>query len=182
MALTAPALVSIAQGQGMKRAIGDVSGLVEQARAEAMATSTWTWVGFSQSTTGPSPELLMVMVSSLDGTTNMAAANLRMVSRPIRIQNVKLLPILTDWAGGIDGIVRFDDASFAFSQTIQNKTVNFGETVLGFNSQGEATLGNGAVPAWIEIGLREMKGTKEITEKTASIRVSGYSGQVDVDY
>ncbi len=80
MALTAPALVSIAQGQGMKRAIGDVSGLVEQARAEAMATSTWTWVGFSQSTTGPSPELLMVMVSSLDGTTNMAAANLRMVS------------------------------------------------------------------------------------------------------
>lgn len=182
MALTTPALVNIAQGQGMKRAIGDVSGIVEQARSEAMATSTWTWVGLSQQNAGPQSELVVVLVASLDGTANMSQTNLRMISRPMRIQNVKVLPSLTHWGQDVDGTVPLAGSTFGFSQTIQGKLIAFDGTVLGFNSRGEASLGDGAVPVWIEIGLRELRGTTEIPDKTASIRVSGFSGQVDVDY
>lgn len=182
MALTAPALVGIVQGQGMKRAIGDVSGIAEQARSEAMATSTWTWLGFAQQDKGTHSELVAVVVASLDGTTNMAQNNLRMISPPIRIENVKLLSTLTEWGQGVTGTVPLSGANFSFSQNIRGQTVTFNNTVLGFNSQGEATRGDGAVPPWIEIGLRELKGLTEMPDKTASIRVSGFSGQVDIDY
>lgn len=182
MALTAPALVGIVQGQGMKRAIGDVSGIAEQARSEAMATSTWTWLGFAQQDKGTHSELVAVVVASLDGTTNMAQDNLRMIAAPVRVENVKLLNTLTDWGQGVSGTVPLSGANFSFSQNIRGQNITFNNAVLGFNSQGEATRGDGSVPPWIEIGLRELKGTTEIPEKTASVRVSGFSGQVDIDY
>jgi len=181
LALSAPALLNVAKGQGMKRAIGEVSELAELARAEAMASSTWIWMGLREQTSSGQRELVAVLVASKDGTTNMAPSNLRIIQNPVRVENVKILPALTQWAS-VSGTVPLVNTSFRFSQTIRGQSLTFSNTVLGFSPRGEATTGNGAVPPWIEIGLREMRGEVEIPDKTASIKISGFSGQQSVDY
>lgn len=181
VALGAPALMELARGQGMKRAVSEVGGLLEQARIEAMATSTWTWVGLAQRDPDAPPELLAVLIASKDGTNNMDADNLRIISRPVRIENVRVLSELTEWAGET-GSVPLTGSSFSFSETVAGESVSFTDTVVGFSPRGEATLSNNTVPPWIEIGLVEMRGAVEIPDRTASIRVSGFSGQQDVSY
>lgn len=180
--LSASALVDAARGQGMKRAIADVGGLVEQARSEAMAASTWTWVGMKQQTAGPENELIAVLVASKDGSTNRAAGNLRLVSRPLRIKNVQVLSGLTGWGGSIDGTRTVSEGDFSFSQTVRGQNITFSDHVLGFTPRGEAAIDSSSVPPWIEIGLQETRGLTPITNKTASLRVSGFSGQLDTDY
>lgn len=182
LTLAVPAMVSIAQGQGMKRAVGEISGLAEQARAEAMATSTWVWLGLKEEMSDGQKKLTAVLICSKDGTSNTTASNLRLIRNPVRIENVKVLSSLTDWASSMPGTQPLASATFALSPTIRGQQVDFSGTVLGFSPRGEASLGNGAVPPWIEIGLRELRGETEITNKTASIRISGFSGQQNVDY
>jgi len=179
--ISAPALLEVARGQGMKRAISDVSGMVELGRGEAMAISTWTWLGLKEQIVNGEPELLAVLMSSKDGTKSTAGSNLHMISRPVHIKRVKILPALTKWAAS-NGTVPLDQASFSFSQTVNGQVVNFSNTVLGFSPQGEAAIASGTVPPWIEIGLRELRGPTEIEGKTASVRVSGFSGQVIISY
>lgn len=183
--LSANALVDVARGQGMKRAIADVGGLVEQGRVEAMATSTWTWVGLRQQTVGSDSELVAVLVASKDGSTNRAASNLRLVSRPIRIKNVQVMPLMTKWGYGVDGLELVSAGGsdkFSFSQIVRGENLNFSTNILGFSPRGEAAINNSSVPPWIEIGLQEMRGTTPITNKIASLRVSGFSGQLNTDY
>ncbi len=182
LALAAPAMFNIAQGQGMKRAIGEVSGLAENARAEAMASSTWIWMGLKEENSGGQKQLLAILVASKDGTTNMATSNLRIIQNPIRIENVRVLSDLTTWGDEVPGTVPLDDSKFKFTQTVRGTATTFSDTVLGFSPRGEATTGNGAVPPWIEIGLCEMRGEVEMPNKKASIRISGFSGQQRVDY
>jgi prepilin-type N-terminal cleavage/methylation domain-containing protein len=180
VALSAPAMVNVARGQGMKRAVSEVSGLIEQGRVEAMATSTWTWVGLVPQNANGGEELLAVLVASKDGTTNRTPANLRMITRPVRIEHVRVLPSLTHWSEG--DTVPLSDGKFSFAQEVLGKSVTFTNSVIGFSPRGEATIDHASVPPWIEVGLRELRGTMEITNKTASIRVSGFSGEINVNY
>ena len=182
IALSGSALMDVARGQGMKRAIADVGGLLEQGRAEAMASSTWTWVGLKQQTSGPETELVAVLVASKDGSTNRADNNLRIVSKPLRIKNVQILGQLSKWANGIDGIKQTSDGNFGFSQKVRGENLNFAGNVVGFTPRGEAAIDQTSVPTWIEIGLQETRGLTPITNKTASLRVSGFSGQLNTDY
>ncbi len=180
VALSAPTLVDIARGQGMRRAVSELSGVLEEARINAMATSTWTWVGFSERVTDGSSELVVAVVASLDGSSNLAANNVRLAAKPIRLENVKIVPNLTAWADGDTDPLR--NSTFSFTENVAGTPVTFNGTVLGFSPRGEATVDPAVVPSWIELGLRETRGTTEIPEKTASIRVSGFSGQQNVNY
>lgn len=182
MALSVPALVSIARGQGMKRAIHVTSDFLEQARSEAMAKSTWVWVGLADSTQNNAfrrPELTLAGMISRDGTTNTAASNLIPLARPVRIEDVAVLSLATPWAG--DAVVA-KDSSFQFTATAAGTPRSFSSTVVAFSPQGEALLTGETVSPWLEIGLQEMRGARAVTNKTASIRISGVSGQVIVDY
>ncbi len=179
MTLSVPAFVSIAQGSGMKRAIVGVSDSLEQARTEAMAQSTWVLVGISPDTTTMPPNLTIMTMASRDGTTNTATANLQAMTKPIRVENVKLLDSPTGWA---TNAVLLKDSKFEFTGTVAGKPRKFTGTVIAFSPQGEATLNSSSLSSWIEVPLQEFRGGREMTEKTASIRVSGPSGQVVVSY
>ena len=175
--MVAPALVSIAQGSGMKRAILGVSDSLEQARTQAMAQSTWVLVGFSQDNTSLPLNLTIMAVASKDGTTNTTAANLMPMGKPIKVENVRILtsPVTTN-------VTVLKDSQFGFTATVAGAPREFSGTVLAFSPQGEAILKNSTVSSWIEIPLQELRGSTPITNKTASIRVSGVSGQVIVNY
>ncbi len=181
-AISVPAFVSIAQGSGMRRAINGISDVLEGARTEAMATSTWVLVGLADTTqvnAARTPQLTLMVVASRDGTTNTAAANLIALAKPVRIENVRILDSPTQWAGNA---ALLKNSSFRFTGTIAGSAQTFTNTVIAFSPQGEALITPTALSSWIEIPVREMRGTKEIAEKTASIRVSGVSGQVVVNY
>lgn len=175
--LAVPAFVSIAQGSGMKRAIVSVSDSLEQARTEAMAQSTWVLVGFSQNTTNIPQNLTIMSVASRDGTTNTASANLMPLSKPIKVDNVQILPSSLTSTNPV-----LKNSQFEFTSTVAGASRRFYGTVIAFSPQGEAILTNSTVSSWIEIPLQELRGNTPITNKTASIRVSGVSGQVIVNY
>lgn len=181
-ALSVPALVSIAQGQGMKRAIHATSDFLEQARSEAMAKSTWVWVGVADTTQNNAarrPEITLVAVMSRDGSTNTAPANLSFLAKPVQVSDVTVLSSATPWAGNAEVV---KNSTFQFSATIAGTAKSFSNTVVAFSPQGEALLNPEVVSSWLEIGLREVHGVRAIAAKTASLRISGISGQVVVDY
>lgn len=184
LGLSAPALVDVARGQGMQRAVNEISGMVEEARLEAMAMGTWTWLGLAQQVVDGREELVAVVMTSKDGTANMDNTNLRPLSRPIRIKNVRVLDELTDWvdSASMGEVAALTESDFSFSERVGGEMMEFSGSVLGFSPRGETALRDDEVPAWIEIGLRETRGEVEIPEKTASIRISGFSGQQMISY
>lgn len=175
--LVLPAFVSIAQGSGMKRAVVSVSDSLEQARTEAMATSTWVLIGFSQDDTAVPPNLTIMTVASKDGTANTLASNLMPIAKPIRVDSVRIL----DSARTTNGVL-LKGSKFEFSATVAGKPRNFKDTVIAFSPQGEAVLEKDVLAPWIEIPLSEIRGSQVMTNRQASIRVSGPSGQVIVGY
>lgn len=181
MAVAVPALVGISQGQGMKRAVNEISELVESARLEAMATSTWVWLGIANTTENNQPEITIAVMASPDGTSSPTAAK-RPLIRPLRIENVKIMNTLTPWATNSDIVPLTGSDHPQFTVNVAGKNRQFKDMILGFSPQGEVTVKSNAINPWIEIGVREMRGTTEITNKTASIRISGVSGQQVIDY
>lgn len=177
--LAIPAFVSIAQGSGMKRGIIGVSDALEVARTEAMATSTWVLVGFSPDLTSTPPRLTIVRVSTRDGTANSSADNLQTLAKPTKIENVTLLKQKTEWASNA---TLLGSSDFGFVAQVDGRSMTFADTIIAFSPQGEAMLRTNSLASWIEIPIRELRGTTPITNKTASIRVSGPSGQVVVSY
>lgn len=104
--LLAPAFTSLKQAGGVTSAAYTIKGVLEQARATALASDTYTWVGFyeedaSQPSTTPSTpgsgRLVLAIVASVDGT-NIYGGNtgtidptkLRHVGKLVKIENVHL--------------------------------------------------------------------------------------------
>lgn len=180
--LATPAVVSIAQGGAMRKAINSVSDTVELARIEAMATSSWVLVGFADTTAESSSgayQTSVFVMATRDGTTNMASDNLMTIARPLRLDHVKLLSESSRW-GTNAALVK--GSPFSFQATLAGKPVQVTDHILAFSPRGEAVVNPSMLRSWFEIPLREVHGTREFEERTASVRVSGMSGQVIVDY
>ena len=84
--LAIPAFNAIRGGGSLTKAANDVSGILEQARAYAMAQNTYVWVGFKKEGTDT---LLVGVSASPSGTTN--TNNLVSISRLVRIENLQLV-------------------------------------------------------------------------------------------
>jgi prepilin-type N-terminal cleavage/methylation domain-containing protein len=86
-----PAVNGIKESTRLTRAVNDVAGILELARAEAMATRSYTYIGFATATNSDgNPELRIGAVISIDGSSNTAAANLRPISKLVKLPNVKI--------------------------------------------------------------------------------------------
>src|SRR4051812_20286203 len=67
--LLTPAVNGIKESTRLTRAVNDVAGMLELARAEAMATRSYTYVGFANATnTDGNLELRIGALISIDGT------------------------------------------------------------------------------------------------------------------
>ena len=87
-ALAVPSLPSLLGSKGIAKGIGDTAGILEMARTEAMARKTYVWVSFLNRDVSGTSELLIGAVSSLDGSTDSSASNLRPLTKVIRIPNL----------------------------------------------------------------------------------------------
>ena len=184
--LAVPAFNSVARGSAMKRTISEVSDAVDLARTEAMAKSTWVWLGLADTSASnalATPQLSLVLVASRDGTTNTAATNLTMLARAMKIDNIRLLDQPSKWApNSSPAAVPVRNSQFSFTVSVSGTARLFTNTVLAFSPQGEALLDTATIKPWLEIAFRESRGSADIRDKEAAIRVSGISGQGAVSY
>jgi prepilin-type N-terminal cleavage/methylation domain-containing protein len=89
--VVAPALQSILVSRSVEKAAADISGVLETARAEAMARRTYVHVAFANATNDlKNSEIRIGALASLDGTTDVTSGNLVAVSKFIKVERVQI--------------------------------------------------------------------------------------------
>jgi prepilin-type N-terminal cleavage/methylation domain-containing protein len=110
-AFAIPAFNSIGQARGVTEAGFQVSVAIEQARTEAVSRNTFVWLGLQQITNSGSPDLLMGLFFSKNGSSATNESNLQPVLRPIKIEGVRL-------AGDALGSANIRSGNLVFSNTL----------------------------------------------------------------
>jgi len=162
----------------------DIAGILEQARAYAMAHNTYVWVGLKNgnadtltigvaaSTNGESqpanPDAAAGDISQLDRTRNFA--NTRMVSAPAGTR-----PAVPEEGQ----MARSQEAILTFKIGSGSHQVEFNQQVIQFNSRGEAKMKADTLLKTMEIGLQTASsGTIRNPENYVAIQLGGLSGAV----
>lgn len=181
LAAIVPAIVSISRGQGVTRAIDDISSTCEHARTQAMAHNTWVYVCISNPAAGASANnpLSLIELGSKDGGMAISPAaagtldptDLQILLPAVTVKNA--VATLTDNNNGPIPSVLTCTWSIGASTTKYN-------TIIAFSPQGEAVLdpGSRTLNSWIQVHIAEFRGGVAQTQNTAVIKLSGPSGQV----
>jgi prepilin-type N-terminal cleavage/methylation domain-containing protein len=89
LAAVVPAFNSINSGRSVDRAVSELTNMLELARAEAMATRSYVYIGFLNTTNSDgNAELRGGALISIDGSSSTLAANLRPVSKLLKLPNI----------------------------------------------------------------------------------------------
>ena len=172
--LAMPAFNAIRGGGSLTKAANDVSGILEQARAYAMAQNTYVWVGFKKEGTDT---LLVGVSASPSGMTN--TDNLVSISRLVRIENLQLVEAPASTARSPSNVVQLVGSGTAFP--FSSGTNAFANQVLRWNSRGEARLDPATLSRVIEIGLQpSANGVIRNASNYSAIQINALSGAVSV--
>jgi prepilin-type N-terminal cleavage/methylation domain-containing protein len=172
--LAIPAFNAIRGAGSLTKAANDVSGILEQARAYAMAQNTYVWVGFKKE---GSDTLLVGVSASPSGTTN--ANNLVSISRLVRIENLQLVEAPASTARPQSNVVQLFGSGTAFP--FSSGTNAFANQILRWNSRGEARLDSATLSRVIEIGLQpSANGVIRNASNYLAIQINALSGAVSV--
>lgn len=183
-AIMVPAVSFIQGGSDLGIAGGRISGILEQARAHAMARNTCVWVGLRN--VNPGGPVAIASVYSRDGTSNSASTNLIPLGKISTIDNVCLYNLTNRTNGNLwrqtDINLMSPTSSVSFSLTKGGVTYTFTNTI-GFNSQGIAvTQGFETVPRVIDVGLVPSRTTNFAPASAPAnilvLQVTGISGAV----
>lgn len=172
--LAVSAFSNIGKAGRLSKAGADVSSLLEQARTHAMANNTPVWVGFYPEDNA----LAIAVVTSKDGSTNLAGTNVAQLGRGQLLEGVKLGEAPAATRPNVDpGGQLFSHANsiFGFTSTSGGQSREFKQFVILFNSRGEAQLDPDVRKRVIEIGLLPQNGS---TNNYAVIQVGGLTGSV----
>ena len=172
--LAMPAFNAIRGAGSLTKAANDVSGILEQARAYAMAQNTYVWVGFKKE---GADTLLVGVSASPSGTTN--TNNLVSISRLVRIENLQLVEAPASTARSQSNVVQLVGSGMAFP--FSSGTNAFSNQVLRWNSRGEARVDSATLSRVIEIGLQSSAdGVIRNASNYSAIQINALSGAVSV--
>lgn len=175
-ALAMPAFTSIRGAGGLTKAANDIAGILEQARAHAMAQNTYAWVGFRKE---GQDGLMVGVISSKTGSSN-PSADVVQLGKLVRFDNIQLVNLPhsgTRPADSVDQLLGVTNAALAF--TIG--TNSFSSQVIRWNSRGEARLDAAQLSRHIEIGLQASAGgVVRNAANSAVVQIGGLSGAVIV--
>jgi len=170
--IAAPSFSSLGSNGNVNYALLNISLLLEQSRAHALANNTYVWVGFSE-------EDKTLSVTSVVGTTgssdDISSNAFRPLSKTKSFDNITLGPV-----PGITDIPEAEQLTpnpeTSFTQSQGGKTHSFSR-VIEFAPNGGARLRAGSIPRWIQVGILPANAGEN---KEAAIQVAGLSGQVRV--
>ena len=172
------AFTQIGQSGALTKTGSDIAGMLEQARAYAVAHNASVWVGFS---TGDDDALLVGVMTSRNGDSQPATNEQVSLSRVRRFDRVKLV-VLADADGrpaASDGaqLANLSSAIFPFSL---GKT-SFTNRVVQFNSRGESRILPNQTFKVTEVGLQQYSdGQIRNPQNHVAIQVGGLSGAVSL--
>ena len=186
-----PAMTTIFRAKGVASAADDVSGMLELARAKAMATGSYVYVGFVNTTNSDgNAELRCAAVISMDGSSDTSSTNLRPLSKLLKLPSVIMtnyhsLPAVVQAAA--DDSLKIDtDYVIAFPATTYlrgkfNDAAFDSCPTVGISPQGEIL--QGASPtvffrATTAVGLVQTHGVTPVTTNGAIVSYSGGTGQI----
>jgi len=175
--LAVSAFSNIGKAGRLTKAGGDVSSLLEQARTHAMANNIPVWVGFHPEDNA----LAVAVVTSKDGSTNLASTNLVQLGRVRQLESIGLGVAPSGARPGVDPggqLASRSNSILSFSTTSGGLARSFNAYVLRFNNRGEAQLDPDTRNRVIEIGLLPRTGTATNTNNYAVIQVGGLTGSV----
>jgi len=175
-ALAVPAFNSIRGAGGITKAANDIAGILEHARAYAMAQNTYVWVGFRKE---GSDTLVVGIIASKTGSSN-PANDVFQLGRITRFENVQLVALPNSDARPVTNVDQLNGASdSALAFTIG--TNSFNSQVIRWNSQGEARINAAQLTRLIEIGLQASAGGAiRNASNNAAVQIGGLSGAVIV--
>lgn len=184
-----PAVVGLVSGNRLTNNAYQLSGLVQQARATALAQHTYVWVGF-YSYTGQdgAPSMMVATLSGNSGlTSDLQSNNYAMASKPAILKNVALAS--TGAYASLPGLDSTDNTdvasqSFTFHLNVPGYPNAPFSNVIVFGPDGQASLpqtSSGALQLvqCIGVGLNTAPNSGSHLH-TAAIQVHGLSGQVSV--
>jgi prepilin-type N-terminal cleavage/methylation domain-containing protein len=193
LALAGPAMNALKGANDVNQAAADLSGILEQARAYAMANNTFTYVGLHQ-VTGNDSSVKFAVFASKDGTRTITD-NLQQISRLKTIENAQLTDKVEDYTNNkrpmassgnsVENMLSANSGITLPTLGSGNTQVTF-ERVLRFGPNGLAQA-DGLTPdaadnpkGYYEFGLYQTRGSKPLTENSAVVQVSGLTGSVQV--
>jgi prepilin-type N-terminal cleavage/methylation domain-containing protein len=197
LSLAGPAMNALKGANDVNQAAADLSGILEQARAYAMANNTFTYVGFYQDKSDGFKTKLAVFASQ-DGTRQLkktdGTSNLQQVSRVKILENAKFAK-LDAYPDDYENAKRPTDSAVVEKITDSNKGITLSTTgsnsinfdyVLRFGPNGLAQADNlqpdqpDSPKGYYEIALKQTRGQTEMPNNSAVVQVSGLTGSVQV--
>lgn len=176
-ALALPAFNSIRNAGGLTKTASDIAGILEQARAYAMAQNTYTWVGFQTNQTNGMDTLAVEVFASKTGSSN-PTNDVVQLGKITRFENIQITNNLPANSGArpAPNVQLMDATNFAFANT------NWANPqVIRWDSRGEARINASQLSRLIEIGLQgSAGGTIRNASNNAAVQIGGLSGAVIV--
>ena len=190
----------VGESASFQRTLSQVSGLLEQTRAYAIANNTHAWVGFSENAATGESMVRMAAFASLDGTdlaksgggadVTLPSDSAEMISRMEPLENVK---VVSDPPSGNKVSLKLPEVKAlsalpssgggggsTFAVKLPDSIVRFDRTI-HFTPVGEAQFDT-SLPEAIQFVLvpERTAGVSTVADqaRAAVVRVSGLTGQV----
>ena len=188
-ALIAPAITGMNNSTAVTKAAYDIDGILDQARAYAMANNDYVFVGFQEvnaansdstvpqqaATATAGGRLAVIIVATKDGTSSLASTNLFAPRKLVHFENLHLADFtsLTATYGPMSSRAVIDGTT---SLSLGSPSVNSTATIawplgaaapqyqftkiIQFDTQGVASIpGIATIPQYIEIALQQTHGS-----------------------
>lgn len=200
-AFSGPALSALTGSGTVNKAIFDVSGTLQAARAHAMAHHTYVRIAFAETTSVPG-RLVILSLSSSDGTlsagstdapaaSDMAdSARWQTIAKPLTLENLGIFNTINGASAG-DAVP--SDSPLGFTRTVAGAALSF-KWIIQFTPSGEAsvlkTVSEVSAPdRYIKIAMDRpspssasspMSAVSPAQQKQFVLRVSGVNGSVAI--
>jgi prepilin-type N-terminal cleavage/methylation domain-containing protein len=190
LSLAGPAMNALKGANDVNQAAADLSGLLEQARAYAMANNTFTYVGLYQANQDNAYQVKVAVFAAKDGTRDTSDANLQQISRVKTLENAKLTTIdpYTNNARPDTNVETSDSFNSGLSlstggssnKITYDKVLRFGPNGLTQADNLNSTTTADNPKGYYELGLKQTRGQNDSlpNANSAVIQVSGLTGAV----
>jgi len=176
-ALALPAFNSIRNAGGLTKTANDIAGILEQARAYAMAQNTYVWIGFQTNQANGTDTLAVEVVASKTGSSYSTGNDVVRLVKITRFENIQLTNLPANSGARPAANAQLMDATnIAFPTSGTNNC-----KVIRWDSRGEARINASQLSRLIEIGLQgSAGGIIRNASNNAAVQIGGLSGAVIV--
>jgi prepilin-type N-terminal cleavage/methylation domain-containing protein len=178
-------LMGISSAGNVNAAVSDISLLLNQSRAYAMAHNSYVWIGFSEEPATNPTELAVGVVAGASGqSTDLSSGTTYFpiskvhVFNQLTLKKVSSLPSIPSGTAASGDDIFSSAGATQFTQSSAGTNLTFSQ-ILQYDPQGTASAINTATGAThqVQIGLQPLRGN---LSNVAVLQVTSLTGQVRV--